>query len=467
MKYGVLLSLLVFFQITELFCQVSDRYPNIQSPDKESVIIAWRTSTASIGKLAYGTDSLNMTDTVSSSIALQKHYFELNGLSDNTKYFYEAFSDNLSYGINHFYTAKDEHIGQLRFLFYADCGYDNTEQNAISALMEKEEVDFGLVAGDVDQGIGDDYDAIFFKVYKDMLKRDCHFTSMGNHDIIYDDGDTYLDAFYLPHNNPDNTERYYSFTWGDAKFICLDSNSPYTVGTDQYNWLLSELQNNDKHWLFTFFHHPPWTNAWDLLYYVPLQPYFQYEGNEDMRTDLVPLFEDYNVDYVLNGHSHCYQRGSLNDVFYLISGGAGSSTMDQNTNSNAPNISVEKYVNHYTIFDIDGDEVIFKAIDIDGNVVDSVYHQKPYAAYIQQEDNPEALMTIYPNPVTDDALISFNGATSETNTLIITDIMGRPVREPIPITEKQFYFQKGELVKGIYIFHINGKVNFSMKVVVN
>ncbi|HIF14671.1 MAG TPA: T9SS type A sorting domain-containing protein, partial [Bacteroidetes bacterium] len=467
MGRGFVAYIFVFLLIKGSFAQISDRYPNVQSPDEKSVIIAWRTSTPSLGKLAYGTDSINMMDTVNSSIVMQKHYFELTGLSDNTKYYYEAFSDSISYGVNHFYTAKNEYEDQLRFLFYADCGYDNTEQNAVSALMEQEDVDFGLVAGDVDQGIGDNYDAIFFKVYKSMLKRDCHFTSLGNHDIIYDNGDTYLDAFYLPHNNPDNTERYYSFTWGNAKFICLDSNSPYTVGTDQYNWLLSELQNNDRHWLFTFFHHPPWTNAWDLLYYVPLQPYFQYEGNEDMRTDLVPLFEEYNVDYVLNGHSHCYQRGNMNDVFYLISGGAGSSTLDQNTNSSAPNISVEKYVNHYTVFEINEDEVIFKAIDINETVIDSVYHQKPYLSSIASADAQQALMNIYPNPVTDNAVISFNEALSEKSVLTITDIMGRPVREPISITEEQFHFQRGDLVRGIYLFHLTGNMNMSMNVNMN
>jgi hypothetical protein len=186
-----------------------------------------------------------------------------------------------------------------------------------------------------------------------------------------------------------------------------------------------------------------------------------------MRTDLVPLFEEYNVDYVLNGHSHCYQRGNMNDVYYLISGGAGSSTMDQNTNSNAPNISVEKYVNHYTVFEINEDEVIFKAIDINETIIDSVYHQKPYLSSIASDDTREALMNIYPNPVTDNAVISFNEALSEKSVLTITDIMGRPVREPIPITEEQIHFQRGELRRGIYLFHLSGRMHFSMKVVIN
>jgi hypothetical protein len=157
----------------------------------------------------------------------------------------------------------------------------------------------------------------------------------------------------------------------------------------------------------------------------------------------------------------------MNDVYYLISGGAGSSTMDQNTNSNAPNISVERYVNHYTVFDIYGDEVIFKAIDINGDVIDSVYNQKPYPSSIQTLDTRDELINIYPNPVTDNALISFNGSLSDENILSITDIMGRPVREPIPITEEQLHFQRGELIKGIYLFHIRGKVNHTIKVVIN
>ena len=157
----------------------------------------------------------------------------------------------------------------------------------------------------------------------------------------------------------------------------------------------------------------------------------------------------------------------MNDVYYLISGGAGASTMDQNTNSNAPNISVEKYVNHYTVFDIYGDEVIFKAIDINGDVIDSVYHQKPYPTSIQAVDSQEELINIYPNPVTDNAIINFNGTLSEENILTITDIMGRPVREPIPITQEQFYFQRGELTKGIYLFHLRGKMNYTIKVVIN
>ncbi len=123
--------------------------------------------------------------------------------------------------------------------------------------------------------------------------------------------------FIFRSNNPQQSERYYSFTWGNGKFICLDANIDYSIGSDQHNWMLEELQCNDRQWLFMFFHQPPWTNAWSADYYIPFTTYYLYQGNEDMRTDLVPYFEQYNVDFVLNGHSHCYQRGELNGVKYI------------------------------------------------------------------------------------------------------------------------------------------------------
>src|SRR5690606_32875697 len=84
----------------------------------------------------------------------------------------------------------------------------------------------------------------------------------------------------------------------------------------------------------------------------------------------------YDVDFVLNGHSHCYQRGIMNDVHYVISGGAGSASIDANTNSNAPNIDTEIYTNQYVKFNIDGDFASYVCINQLGVVIDSVAAEK-------------------------------------------------------------------------------------------
>ena len=356
-----------------IFGQTKERYNYIQKPNTNSVTIAWRTSTPGTSVVKWGADSLHLNDSIVSLNSVRKHVFEIKDLKPNSKYYYQTKTENIFLSeIDYFKTAKQNSRNHFSFLHYGDCGYNNTIQNEIAKLMKAEITDFGIVAGDVDQKKGDNYDEIYFGVYKDLLKNSCHFTCIGNHDTYADDAATYLDEFYLPSNNPQNSERYYSYTWGNAKFICLDSNIPYTEESDQYNWLIHELKCNDKQWLFTFFHHPPWTNAWSPDYNIPFLEYFRYKGNVDMRTSLVPLFEKYKVDFVLNGHSHCYQRGELNGVKYVISGGAGSSRLDKRRHSKSPNIDKEIYKNQYVRFDVKGDTVIYTAIDIDGKVIDVV-----------------------------------------------------------------------------------------------
>lgn len=375
----VLGTLILLLLTTLSFGQsVADRYPFVQSPTENSVIIAWRTHHPGTSMLVYGESAGAMTDTLRVSGENKKHKFELLGLEADHQYYYQALTPGVfTSNVEHFRTAKPSQKSGIRFLHYGDCGYDNQIQNDLAKLMEKEEVDFGIVAGDVDQGNGDAYDKIFFGVYKNMLAHDCHYPALGNHDCIKDNGETYLDAFYLPHNNPQQTERYYSFVWGNAKFICLDSNSDYSPGSDQHNWLLEELENREREWLFVFFHHPPWTNMWDPGYYLPMQKYYKYEGNEDMRSYLVPYFERFKVDFVLNGHAHSYQRGEYNGVHYVISGGAGVKMLDKHTNDHAPNIQMELSENHYVRFEINEDKVSWEAVNIEGEIIDHVEVEKP------------------------------------------------------------------------------------------
>lgn len=364
---------LLLFQPLFSHSQSLARYPVIQCPEEHSVILAWRTKSMTRGRVAFGTDSLSLQDTSHHDLLSKKHEHKISRLSPDTRYYYQVISsDGAQSKVEHFYTAKPEQKRSLSFLVYGDCGYDSKIQHELAAQMEKEAVDFAIVTGDVDQGVGIAYDRVFFGVYKDMLKRDCHYTCLGNHDMLFNGGRTYLNEFCLPKNNPDSTERYYSFEWGHAKFICLDTNIPYKPASPQYKWLVRELENADHDWLFVFFHHPPWTNSWGIMYKYPVSPYFRYRGTKKVRKHLVPLFEKYKVDFVLNGHAHSYQRGTLNGVQYLITGGAGDSSLDFHCHDKSPNISVERYQHHYVRFDLQDSQASYKAIDKYGHTLDSL-----------------------------------------------------------------------------------------------
>jgi hypothetical protein len=393
MKFKLFLAFALFLTDFAL-AQTVNRYPYIQRPNQTSATIAWRRANAGVGTLFIGNSAGAWTDSLSTAGPEQKPYFDLAGLQPNTLYYYQcrtaAPNDFFLSAIDSFYTAPITSTDRFSFLAYGDCGYNNTPQIAVKNLMQTEKADFAIVTGDVDQGVGDNYDNVFFGVYKDLLKRQCHFTCIGNHDTYADNAATYLDAFYLPFNNPANSERYYSFEWGDSKFLCMDANISYAPGSAQFNWMVNELRCNDKKWLIVFFHQPPWTNAWSPDYFLPFTPYFLYQGNVDMRTTLVPEFERYDVDFVVNGHSHCYQRGNLNGVQYLITGGGGASSLDQNTNSNSPNLSVEIYQNHYVRFDISGDTAKYVMISSLNQRMDSVMVIKPYQHYSQNIQHSDA-----------------------------------------------------------------------------
>ncbi len=359
--------------------QVVDRYPYIQSPDQNSVIIAWNNATAGIGIVNWGTDSNSLTNVVSDTSSTQTHGLSITGLQPNTKYFYQATCGGFQSAKEYFFTAKPDNVRQLDFVVYGDCGFNSSVEDSISEHMREIYHDFGIVVGDVDQISGNNYDVNYFPHYTKMTKNICHFTTIGNHDTLTNQTN-YTDAFYLPHNNPANSELYYSFTWGNARFIALDGNMDVTSGSVQYDWLESQLKCNTSEWVFVFFHQPPWTNAWDISYYIPIQYWYQYQGNVDMRTSLVPLFEKYHVDAILNGHAHDYQRGVYNGVHYFIAGGGGTTTPDTHTNTSSPNIQYEQDLNNFMHFSINGDSVHFYALGLNGAPIDSGSFTKTYVS---------------------------------------------------------------------------------------
>ncbi len=110
---------------------------------------------------------------------------------------------------------------------------------------------------------------------------------------------------------------YYSFDYGEAHFVFLDSNraavgdreykvgsEPYFMqrqgeplhpGSRQYRWLVEDLAGTDKPFVFVFFHHP-------------VLSFGGHRGLPALQRHLAPVFEKYRVTAVFNGHSHGYER---------------------------------------------------------------------------------------------------------------------------------------------------------------
>lgn len=179
----------------------------------------------------------------------------------------------------------------------------------------------------------------------------------GNHDAETPQAVAY---HWLPSNS--FGPYWYAETIGRVRFLFLDSNLPWV---EQVDWLRAELASpasRDADFRVAVFHKPPYTNLWD-------QP--GYDGEPFVRDTWVPVLEQGNVDLVVNGHAHCYQRYQLNGVTYAIVGGAGGALDTVPRSPPWPFIQVAQPVHHYAIADVDGRRLRWTAYDLADQPIDS------------------------------------------------------------------------------------------------
>jgi hypothetical protein len=196
------------------------------------------------------------------------------------------------------------------------------------------------------------------------------------------EGDLY---WYKRYHSLPGDEAPYAFRYGNAEFFMLDSNRKkreFPPGGRQYLWLEQRLKASTATWKFVCFHHAPYTsdeddygNAWASV---------STKGDMEIRP-IVPLFEKYQVDIVMFGHMHIYERSrpiqenrvTEEGVVYLLAGGAGGNLEDF-----APNpvvFSNKAYRgHHYCMIDIHGDELELRMHDLDGDIRDMARLKKPH-----------------------------------------------------------------------------------------
>lgn len=126
-------------------------------------------------------------------------------------------------------------------------------------------------------------------------------TTVGNHDA---DNANYLYHFNVPNLSTLGANEYvggdYSFTYGDALFIMLNTQDTNSAEHGQFIKETVEA-NPDAKWKVVALHQDIYGSA--------------EHSNEpeivNLRYALVPYFEQYDVDVVLTGHDHAYSRSQL------------------------------------------------------------------------------------------------------------------------------------------------------------
>lgn len=308
------------------FSQTVTRGPYLQIGTPTSIVVRWRTSSASDSRVRYGTTQGSLNSIADDASSTTEHIVQLDGLSPNTKYFYSIGTSSATLAgddANHYFFTSPTGSKSTRVWALGDAGTANGDQRAVRDayynFTGSRHTDLWLMLGDNAYNNGTDAEfqgAVFENMYEAMLMKSVLWPTRGNHDRAAEGGTmAYYNIFSLPTRGEaggmsSGTEAYYSFDYGNIHFICLESTSGAlrSANSAMWTWLRSDLSSNDKTWTIAFWHHPPYSKG---------SHNSDSEGElVDMRTHANPILEEGGVDLVLGGHSHSYERSFLVDGHY-------------------------------------------------------------------------------------------------------------------------------------------------------
>jgi hypothetical protein len=277
--------------------------------------------------------------------------------------------------------------GSVRFAVIGDVGRGDTAQYDIAKQMiawrTKFGFDFVLMLGDniYPPHTPDDYRRKFEDPYRPLLDAGVTFhAAIGNHD---DDGQLKYAHFNM------GGERYYTFKKSEktlagiagagVRFFALDSR---TLDPAQLEWLTKELKGSGSSWKVVYLHHPLYTSG-------------RYpSAAQGFRTVLEPIFVDGDVDIVLSGHEHFYERlVPQRGISYFISGGGGALRKgDIRRPSSLMAVGYDEDC-HFLLMELTGDELYFQAISRTGATVDAGVMVRAGGAQVRtvQPPAPDAL----------------------------------------------------------------------------
>jgi hypothetical protein len=255
--------------------------------------------------------------------------------------------------------------GSVRFAVIGDSGRGDEAQqevaNQMIAWRTKFPFDFVVMLGDniYPPREPDDFEKKFEQPYRALLDAGVTFyASIGNHDPD-------VELNYAKFNM--EGRRYYTFRKNErrleglagagVRFFALDSRA---FDPAQLTWLEQQLKASATDWKICYFHHPIYTSG-------------RYQTSARvLRLALEPILLQGDVDVVLSGHEHFYERiHPQHGISYFISGGAGSLRKGDITRGSPILARGFDTDFHFLLMEVSGDTLYFQAISRTGATVDA------------------------------------------------------------------------------------------------
>jgi len=233
------------------------------------------------------------------------HSVVFRSLKPDTLYAYRVGDDQHLSEWNQFRTASEK-PKPFTFLYFGDIQkqiHSMCSQVVRGAFQTKPDSKFWLFAGDMVNNDQDDNEWNEFFNAMGWIPRTVPVMLLpGNHEYPdkrfispedYQISKLWRPHFTLPENGPDGLEETaFSFEYQGVCFVMLNGNEQIEK---QAEWLVKILSKNRQHWIIIAIHQPVYSIS-------------KRRNNTDFQKLLVPVFDRFSVDLVLQGHDHGYSR---------------------------------------------------------------------------------------------------------------------------------------------------------------
>jgi uncharacterized protein (TIGR03382 family) len=285
-----------------------------------TIAISWTSTSAAENTVLYGTSATDLTQT----LVAQQTFAQgapltssatatLSGLAPATTYFYRVgIAGNYQPPVGQppfqFTTLSDDPCAPFTFVLIGDnrADFDGVGAAPVwSEILDETLVHapaFFVNTGDMVKNGEDPTEwAGFIDDSEKGWALVPSILTIGNHDDQDDNGpgSLYSQLFELPTNSANGWENYYSVDAGPIHFVSLDSNARGTELTQMAAWLSADLAGTTQPWKMVFFHHAIYSRG---------NHFTGEESSGLLNKTLIPIFDQHDVDFVFNGHSHNYER---------------------------------------------------------------------------------------------------------------------------------------------------------------
>jgi hypothetical protein len=302
------------------------RGPYLSNVSATTAVVSWWTNLPTAGVVTWGTTSPTGHSVSDAAGTLQHHSVTISGLTAGTAYQYQVGNGAALLSVPSTLNTAAPAGTTFSFAAIGDFGGGSPglPQNATNIagagtrFIQTLGDNIYPSSGNPDPNFTttySDFDARFYKPFAAAIAKQALFPANGNQEY-YGDG-----VFWKNFPMPGTNHSWYSYTWGNAHILALDTEQPYTVGSAQYAFAQADLaaHQSDK-WRIVVLQRPPYNSSSAVA------------GSKAEQSNLVPLFQTQHVNLVLSGSSHNYERmkpitngaAAAGGITYVVSGAGGN-----------------------------------------------------------------------------------------------------------------------------------------------